>query len=143
LQVNVFVPLDDASRASSRSHLQARGDVTADLTAFTDSSIQGRQSWSQEQAKHELRATSEAHKHSIELERQKHELREATKDNAQRRLAFNVVVGVLLAILVVSLFLAIQSENGTTRAWAQGVVSSVMGGIVGAVAGYFTGKSGK
>jgi hypothetical protein len=46
-------------------------------------------------------------------------------------------------ILVVSAAVGIGNDNDETRRWAQNVVTTMIGGLLGAVAGYFTAKGGK
>jgi uncharacterized membrane-anchored protein YjiN (DUF445 family) len=101
-------------------------------SSFSSSTTQGTQRFSAKQAEHEL-----------SRDRQKHNLAEEAKDNDLRRQMLIVVGIVIFVVLAVSFIVAATSENDGTRAWAQGVVSTITGGIVGAVAGYFTGRSSK
>lgn len=66
---------------------------------------------------------------------------ERAKDNAQRRMVVNTVGVILIVCLMFSLLVAVWSENATTRDWAQSVVTVLLGGLVGAIAGYLAGRA--
>lgn len=73
----------------------------------------------------------------------KHKREETTRDNEQRRNIVYAVVLVVIAGLVVGSLVGTMAENDTTRTWAQGIVTLLLGGLLGAVGGYFTAKAGK
>jgi hypothetical protein len=126
----------------------ARGSASGDLTVSGLTFKENQQGdWTVERAKHELRAETTARKLELDAERLRHEIEEEKQDNAQRRhrdqFAFYVVVGVLVGILIVGIWIGIQADNSDTRAWGQSLVTLIVGGIVGGLAGYVTGKGGK
>jgi hypothetical protein len=110
-------------------------------SAFTDSRAQGTLRWSVEQGKHER----ELEKLRQAAEAKRRELDEIEKDNASRRqrenVGFYTVLGVVVSGLSVSLIIGVMSANGDTRSWAQGAFTLILGSLLGALAGYFTGKS--
>jgi len=66
------------------------------MQGITSSSAEGSQTFSIEQAKHQLRASAEAHKQAIEQQKNQHALNEQVKDNWLRRIMVGVgVAGVV------------------------------------------------
>ncbi len=52
-------------------------------------------------------------------------------------------VGVGVVGLALGSYVGTNAENAETRRWSQGLVTLLIGGIVGGLAGYFTGKVGR
>lgn len=73
----------------------------------------------------------------------RHQRQEATRDNFQRRVLIYIVVGVVIAGIVAAALVGTNAGNDDTRRWAQGIVTLLLGGLLGAVGGYFSAKSGK
>jgi heme A synthase len=117
--------------------------LTVTGTVITGSSSGRGQTWSVERGEWEIKRGSAEHRQRQEEERQQHELTEAKKDNEQRRRVFWLIVGLLIVILLISGAVGIANEDGETRRWAQNIVTTLIGGLLGAVAGYFTAKGGK
>jgi cation transport ATPase len=107
------------------------------------STAEGQQAFSLEQAQHQLKADKAASDQRIKEQQTTHDLAEEKKDNDLKRLTFRIVLGVFIGVLVVSFIAAVWSDNASTRSWAQGIVTTIMGAIAGGVVGYFTGKHGK
>lgn len=124
------------------SDLSAEALLTVTRTVITESSSGGGQTWSVERGEWELKRGTAEHKQQQERERQEHEFAEARKDNDLRRRCFWLIVGLLIAILVVSAAVGIANDDGDTRRWAQNVVTTMIGGLLGSVAGYLTAKGG-
>ena len=111
--------------------LSAEGDVTANPT-LERSSAEGKQTFSIEQSKQEVKAADAAHRRE-----------EQRKDNELRRhrekVLFYVVVAVMAIGLVAGFLVGTFADNADTRRFGQGLVVI----IFGAVAGYFTGRAAK
>lgn len=103
---------------------------------------EGTQTLSTEQIDAQIKAIVATEKQHRETERHHHQLTEEQKDNELRRLALKVLMGVVVLCLITSFVVAIKTQNDTTRLWAQGIVTLILGGIVGGVTGYF-GRGGK
>ena len=71
---------------------------------------------------------------------------EDLKDKASRRrreeIGYFSLLAVILGGLVSSGAVGVASKNATTRDFAQGACLLILGGLIGALAGYFTGRSG-
>ncbi len=98
--------------------------------SIRNSSSQGTQTFSPEQAKHALETAESEHRRT-----------EERKDNELRRFILKSFFIFLLAALVVGVGISVGSANADTRRWAQGIVTLLIGTIAGAVGGYFTGKT--
>ena len=96
---------------------------------------------------HELKAEAAAHKRRLDLMRLEHAQAQDAQERRDRRrremIGFYVVVGIALLGLTVGFAVAVEADNEDTRRWAQGLVTLLFGGIVGDLAGYFTGRVGK
>lgn len=95
----------------------------------------------------ELKAATAAHKRQVERLRVEQEINEAREEGVARRrremVGFYVVVGVALAGLIVGSWVGVAAPDPETRRWAQSLVTLVLGGIVGGLAGYFSGRVGR
>jgi len=115
--------------------LSAESDATANPT-LERSSAEGQQTFSVERGKHELKAAADKHKQD-----------EEKKDNKARRqregILFGVVLLVVLASWVTGFGMALFAENDWRQALGRDIVFLVLGGLLGGVAGYFTGKAAK
>jgi hypothetical protein len=104
---------------------------------------EGRQVFSPDVARHELNLR----KQQLNAEEKRHELEEAAKDNASRRrreeFGFYAVLVLVIAALAASLIIGVGSKNADTRNWAQGAFTLILGALLGALAGYFTGRTSK
>ena len=85
--------------------------------------------------KAELDRDEQEHRHREAERESKQRREEQAKDNAQRRLITNAVAAFLLVASVVSFVFAVGSGNATTRDWAQGIVTLLLGGLVGFLTG--------
>ena len=103
--------------------------------------ILGQQSF--EYASIEIQVEDAAHQRRVEQQRLDHELSEEAKNNDLRRKCFWLLVIVLVVVLGVSSVVGISNDQEETRRWAQNVVTTMIGGLLGAIAGYFTAKGGK
>lgn len=117
---------------------------TAEPETFLPGNVaEGRQTFSPDFAKHELNLA----KQQLTAEEQRHRLDEIAKDNASRRQRENVGFFAILGIVIVGLLasgtIGVSSANAATRDWAQDAFVLILGSVLGALAGYFTGKSGK
>jgi len=128
------------------ANLEAQALLSADASVV-ESTTEGVQTFSIERQQLALKAEDAAHKRRLAEKRIQHELDEATKENDQRRLremiGFRVVVGTVVLGLVVGFSVDVEADNADTRRFAQGLVTLLFGGIVGGLAGYFTGRVGK
>ncbi len=61
--------------------------------------------------------------------------REAEKDNEQRRTIVNAVSAFLMTVAVVSFGVAVLADGDGIREWAQGLVTLLIGGLVGFLSG--------
>lgn len=103
--------------------------------------VEGPQTFSTERAQHELKAGRAAGEQRIKEQTNAHVLAQEAKDNDLRRLTFKIVLLMLIGVLIFSFVVATKSTNGTTRSWAQGIVTTIKGGLVGGVVGYFTARA--
>jgi hypothetical protein len=111
-------------------------------SAFRQSRAEGAQTFNAEQGKHDIEVQSAAHQQNVELRRLDHELVEKRKDNNLRRVCFIAVLVLLAVALVVSGIVGIANNVPGTQQWAQNIVTTILGGLLGAIAGYFAGRSG-
>ena len=122
-----------------------------------DSTVTGPQTISFDPTPQQLKALAQQHKQTLEADERRHQHEEATKENEVRRIreaaeqssrlrresiAYYSVLFVILGSLVTSGIVGVNSKNADTRNFAQGAFLLILGGLVGALAGYFTGKSG-
>lgn len=119
--------------ATGSPHLQS-------ASVFSDSEIQGSQTFSLEQTKLEQKGEAAAHRRLLEQEQLAHELQENEKDNALRRWCIRGILGAILVVLVVSMAMVILGPEEHRDRW-MGVATTVIGSLLGAVAGYFAGRS--
>ena len=138
---------DQEPSTEARSDELGTGATTSTVSSVVNSSTAGEQTFSAERGRHELKVAAEEHNRQMERLRTEQELAETREDNAQRRLrekiGFFVVVGIAVLGLGIGFAVAVESQNDDTRRWAQGLVTLLFGGIVGGLAGYFTGKVGR
>jgi hypothetical protein len=84
------------------------------------------------------------HEQHLERMRAEHDLEQQAQDNAGRRrredITYAVIIGAVVAGLIFSAVLSIWTTDDETRRWAQSFVTFIFGGILGGLAGYFTGK---
>ncbi len=110
-------------------------------SSFRESRAEGEQAFSHERSEHERRVQSAERKFELDRLKLEHlQAQERLHSASQRQremMGFYVVVGVVVVGLALGPTLA------RTRRWAQGLVTLLIGGIVGGLAGYFTGKVGK
>ena len=122
-------------------------EQTAITTTFSIFARTQEGEFSLERAKFEERALAAAHRRQLEAEEAQLRREETRKDNDLRRrrelIGFYVAVGASLVVLAISFVVAVAAENDGVRNWSQGIVTLVMGGIVGGLAGYLTGRSTK
>lgn len=90
----------------------------------------------------EIRRANAEHWHRQEEARLTQELAKTARNNEVRRQMFWLLVTLLIVNLLVSDAVGILHDNAETRRWAQNVVTTMIGGLLGAVAGYFTAKGG-
>jgi hypothetical protein len=106
--------------------------LSAGSSEFRESSAQGQQTFSVEVSR-EIQRSADA----------QHRREEQRKDNDARRhrenVLFYVVIIVMVACLLTGFAMITMSENTETRRTGQSIVTL----ILGAVAGYFTGRAGK
>lgn len=100
--------------------------------------------WTAERAKYDLRDRSEAHKRQLEAEEAGHRRSQEAKDHHQRRqqerLMFAAGLGIAVVLLVVGLLAGLILDTAESKAsWARSLVTA----ILGAYAGYLTGKAGR
>jgi hypothetical protein len=119
---------------------EAEQGGAVDSTVASGNVILGQQSF--EYASIQIQVEDAAHQRRVEQQRLDHELIEKAKDNELHRNRFWLVVGLLVAILVVAGAVGIGHDQEETRRWAQNVVTTMIGGLLGAIAGYFTAKGG-
>jgi hypothetical protein len=91
----------------------------------------------------EIEVEDAAHRRRVQQQQLDHDLTEERKDRDLRRKCFWLVVILLVAILTVSAVVGIGNDDEETRRWAQNVVTTMIGGLLGAVAGYLTARVGK
>ena len=101
-------------------------------TVFRSSEAVGNQEW-----------TLEYGQWAIDYEAAVHQREEEKKDNDLRRLCFRIILGLLVAALVAGALAGAFSDDPGTRQWAQNIVTTLIGGLLGAVAGYFSGRSAR
>jgi hypothetical protein len=94
----------------------------------------------------EQRAASAVFKQQQEAAEAEHRRREETRMNSQRllheRIMFVAFVSVLAIVLVMALAAALFSDDGELKEWGRSLVVLIVGGVVGGMAGYITGRSG-
>jgi len=112
-------------------HLTAGSDATIKPTV-EHSSAEGAQAFSIERRKHDQRVAAEEHKR--EEQRKNNELRWH-----QEKMRFYAVLFVLGLAFIFGIIAGVFADNTGTRRFGQGVVTLIVGGIVG----YPTGRSGK
>lgn len=117
-------------------------DVGSDSPRYSLSQVsaptQQRFSVAQEQALRER--VEQAFRHAEVAKDNDRRRAESSKDQAQRRLVVNAVGVILIVCLAFALTVGVWSNNATTRDWAQSIVTVLLGGLVGAVAGYLAGR---
>lgn len=117
-------------------------DVGSDSPRYSLSQVsaptQQRFSVAQEQALRER--VEQAFRHAEVAKDNDRRRAESSKDQAQRRLVVNAVGVSLIVCLAFALTVGVWCNNATTRDWAQSIVTVLLGGLVGAVAGYLAGR---
>lgn len=121
----------------------AEGGEDESAPSFTGSRIEGQQSFSLERGEHELRSATAERKYQLDRLRTESQIEEERKENERRRererVLFYVVISLMVGGLVVGFLMATRAQDADTRRFGQGIVTL----ILGAVAGYFTGRAGK
>lgn len=128
---------DVSFRASSDLTIDASVDST-----FSESRAEGEQQLSMAEKKHDLRARAATHKQNMESQQRDYELQESKKDNELRRRFLIIIMALLGLSLGASIAIAILNNDPATRQWAQGITTTILGGLLGAIAGYFVGRGG-
>jgi F0F1-type ATP synthase assembly protein I len=100
--------------------------------------------WDVKRAQHDLKVAATAHEHEIERRRLEHELEQQARDNDNRRqremLLFYAALVTGVVLLGVGLVVGVVLDTSEAKAgWARSIVTA----ILGAFAGYLTGKSTK
>lgn len=98
--------------------------------------------WDVKRAQHDLKVAATVHEQELERRRLEHELDQQARDNDNRRqremLLFYTALGTGVVLLVVGLVTGVMLETSEAKAsWARSIVTA----ILGAFAGYLTGKS--
>ncbi|MBA3643142.1 MAG: hypothetical protein H0W59_03630 [Chloroflexia bacterium] len=110
---------------------------------FRESRAEGTQELSLAHAELDLKSVTAEREHQLKRFRVESQIEEERKENERRRarerVLFYVVVFLMVAGLIVGVLLATSAQNAETRRFGQGIVTL----ILGAVAGYFTGRAGK
>jgi hypothetical protein len=127
------------SSVGLKADLASRGDVQARASVISASQTIGDQQFAY--ADVQIRVDEAAHKRAVEQQKLDHTLLQESKDNDLRRRVFWVVVVLLLVVLIVSAAVGIGHDDEETRRWAQNVVTTMIGGLLGAIAGYLTAKA--
>jgi len=128
---------------TGQASIELRGGQAelGELSVITDSESRGLQTFSVEQTKLEQKAKADSHRRDLAKTKQDYELAEKTNDNNLRRWCFGGIVSVILLVLVISTILAFIGPAENRANW-MAIVTTILGGLVGAIAGYFAGKSG-
>jgi hypothetical protein len=100
-------------------------------TFFRGSSSVGNQSWTLEYGQWQIDAETAAHKREQEK-----------KDNDLRRLCFKVILALLVVAFFATAFLGFLYSDQSIRPVAQNAFTTLLGGFIGALAGYFSAKAG-
>jgi len=123
------------------------GTSEATAALVVGSTSGGDQTFSLERGEHELKVQTQAHKREMERERLQLEREETRKDNDQRRsqltTLFVVVIAIIVVGLVAGLLIGTLAFDEDTRRFGQGLVTLLLGGVAGALAGYVSGRSGR
>jgi heme A synthase len=117
--------VEGAVRSSSSPTLTARGAV------IRGSRSVGSQTWSVEYGQWQIEAADAEHKRT-----------EEQKENELRRFILRAIVVLLLVTFCAAAIVGVVNDDPSTRQWAQGIVTALLGGLLGAIGGYFTAKSG-
>lgn len=140
---------DDPQRTSAglvAGEAELSGDSELRVTADVEGTVYSQNAageWNFERAKHDLKAEAAAHKQQLEAEQARYQREEEAKDNALRRLIIRVTVWTILAAGVAAFAIGTLAGDADTRRWAQNVGTTILGGLVGAAAGYLTGRNGR
>lgn len=118
-----------------------RGGAGTEGNLITGSSTRGAQSFAIAPGD-QIRIDTAAHKRRQEQIQLDHDLTERAKDNRLRRICFGIIVGVLVLALGVATVIAFAHQEPGTKQWAQGIVTTLVGGLIGGLAGYLTGRGG-
>jgi hypothetical protein len=143
--------MGDAGERTPQEHaLTGRASIeidgsSADIgeqSVITDSQSSGLQTFSVEQTKLAQKAQADEHKRNLAKSHLDHDLAQQAKDNDLRRLCVRVVVVVIVGALLVSTVLVIVEPDPSKNQWAQGIATTILGSLLGAIAGYFAAKTG-
>ncbi len=98
--------------------------------------------WDVKRAQHDLKVAATVHEQELERRRLEHELEQQARDNDNRRqremLLFYAALGTGVVLLGVGLAIGVMLDTSEAKAsWARSIVTAVLG----AFAGYLTGKS--
>ncbi len=135
---------------SSRREISGSLAMSAESSAsfqgivISDSQGEGTQRPFLELTDQGMKTQTALHEQYLERIKAEHELEQQAEDNKGRRLrqtiAFNVVIGAVVIGLIFAALLSIWTTDDETRGWAHNFVTLIFGGILGGLAGYFTGK---
>jgi hypothetical protein len=111
---------------------------------FKASRVEGRQSFSVEQAQTEIKAQAALHRQTEASKEADFRRQQEAQDNRLRRLReaglFVVFMGVILVTLGISFWAGLWSDKpDAIQEWARSVATLIIGGFVG----YITGRSAK
>jgi hypothetical protein len=95
--------------------------------------------WTAKWGEHERLLLQTQTQAEIDRENAKHHRDEQVKDNDQRRNITYGIVALLIATYIFTGIVAVWSENPDTRDRAWDVGNSLIGALLGAIAGYFAG----
>ena len=109
----------------------AESSMTVSETVIRGSSSVGNQSWTLEYGQWEIDYQTAAHQREQEK-----------KDNDLRRLCFKVILALLIMTFGATAFLGFFYEDESVRPVAQNAFTTLLGGFIGALAGYFSAKAG-
>jgi F0F1-type ATP synthase assembly protein I len=95
----------------------------------------------------EVKSADAAHRRQMDAEAAAHRREQEAADNALRRQreqgGFALVVAVTVVMLIAAVLIGLLADDAETRQWARGIVTLILGGIVGVLAGYISGRRGK
>jgi hypothetical protein len=143
--------MGDASERTPQEHpltgsasLEIGGDPAGlgEQSVITDSQSSGLQTFSVEQTKLEQKAQADAHRRELAKTQLEHDLAQQAKDNELRRLCVRILICVIVVSLVVSAFIVVVEPDDSKNQWAQGIATTILGSLLGAIAGYFAAKTG-
>jgi hypothetical protein len=146
---------DEGERAGEGEHAEL--ETTAlEAGIVIAAGVVGPQTLRLEDADIQIQLETAAHQRRVEQQRLDHELNEESLDKAARRqredkahaarlrrenITFYAFVGIPIAGLLYGAGLSVWTMDETTKLFAHNLLALIFGGILGGLAGYFTGKS--